>query len=161
VVKDKEYSERQILSQKSNGINMYSDFTFSIIKPNAVRTGKTGPILAMINEGGFEIAAMRMVKLTLPQAESFYSVHKGKPFYPGLIEFMTSGPVVVMILRHENAVEQFRKLIGNTDPAKAEPGTIRKTFAVSVQMNAVHGSDSVENAAIEANFFFSGIERFY
>jgi len=140
---------------------MYMDFTFSIIKPNAVRTGKTGPILAMINEGGFEIAAMRMVKLTLPQAESFYSVHKGKPFYPGLIEFMTSGPVVVMILRHENAVDQFRKLIGNTDPAKAEPGTIRKTFAVSVQMNAVHGSDSVENAAIEANFFFSGIERFY
>ena len=140
---------------------MYSDFTFSIIKPNAVRTGKTGPILAMINEGGFEIAAMRMVKLTTPQAESFYAVHKGKPFYPGLIEFMTSGPVVVMILRHENAVEQFRKLIGNTDPAKAEPGTIRKTFAVSVQMNAVHGSDSVENAAIEANFFFSGIERFY
>jgi nucleoside-diphosphate kinase len=140
---------------------MYTDFTFSIIKPNAVRTGKTGPILAMINEGGFEIAAMRMVKLTLPQAESFYAVHKGKPFYPGLVEFMTSGPVVVMILRHENAVDQFRKLIGNTDPAKAEPGTIRKTFAVSVQMNAVHGSDSIENAAIEANFFFSGIERFY
>lgn len=140
---------------------MYSDFTFSIIKPNAVRTGKTGPILAMINEGGFEIAAMRMVKLTLPQAESFYSVHKGKPFFQGLIEFMTSGPVVVLILRHDNAVEQFRKLIGNTDPAKAEPGTIRKTFAVSVQMNAVHGSDSVENAVIEANFFFSGIERFY
>jgi nucleoside-diphosphate kinase len=140
---------------------MYSDFTFSIIKPNAVRTGKTGPILAMINEGGFEIAAMRMVKLTLPQAESFYSVHKGKPFFEGLIEFMTSGPVVVMILRHENAVEHFRKLIGATDPAKAEPGTIRKTFAVSVQMNAVHGSDSVENAVVEANFFFSGIERFY
>jgi nucleoside-diphosphate kinase len=140
---------------------MYSDFTFSIIKPNAVRTGKTGPILAMINEGGFEIAAMRMVKLTIPQAESFYSVHKGKPFYEGLIEFMTSGPVVVMILTHENAVEQFRKLIGATDPAKAEPGTIRKTFAISVQMNAVHGSDSIENAAIEANFFFSGIERFY
>lgn len=140
---------------------MYSDFTFSIIKPNAVRTGKTGPILAMINEGGFEIAAMRMVKLTLPQAESFYAVHKGKPFFEGLIEFMTSGPVVVMILRHENAVDQFRKLIGATDPAKAEPGTIRKTFAVSVQMNAVHGSDSVENAIKEANFFFSGIERFY
>jgi nucleoside-diphosphate kinase len=140
---------------------MYSDFTFSIIKPNAVRTGKTGPILAMINEAGFEIAAMRMVKLTLPQAESFYSVHKGKPFYEGLIEFMTSGPVVVMILRHQNAVDEFRKLIGSTDPSKAEPGTIRKTFAVSVQMNAVHGSDSVENAIIEANFFFSGIERFY
>jgi nucleoside-diphosphate kinase len=139
---------------------MNSDITFSIIKPNAVRTGKTGPILAMINEGGFEIAAMRMVKMTIPQAESFYAVHKGKPFFEGLIEFMTSGPVVVMILRHENAVEQFRKLIGSTDPAKAEPGTIRKIFAVSVQMNAVHGSDSPENAAIEANFFFSGIERF-
>jgi nucleoside-diphosphate kinase len=139
---------------------MYTDFTFSIIKPNAVRTGKTGPILAMINEAGFEIAAMRMVRLTKPQAESFYSVHKGKPFYDGLVEFMTSGPVVVMILRHENAVEQFRKLIGSTDPGKAEPGTIRKLYAVSVQMNAVHGSDSVENAAIEANFFFSKVERF-
>ena len=139
---------------------MNSDFTFSIIKPNAVRTGKTGPILAMINEGGFEIAAMRMVKLTLSQAESFYSIHKGKPFFDSLIEFMTSGPVVVMILKHENAVDQFRKLIGATDPAKAEPGTIRRTFAVSVQMNAVHGSDSVENAIKEADFFFSGIERF-
>jgi nucleoside-diphosphate kinase len=140
---------------------MNSDFTFSIIKPNAVRTGKTGPILAMINEGGFEISAMRMVRLTISQAESFYAVHKGKPFFEGLIEFMTSGPVVVMILKHENAVEQFRKLIGATDPAKAEPGTIRRTFAVSVQMNAVHGSDSVENAIVEANFFFPGIERFY
>lgn len=139
---------------------MYSDFTFSIIKPDAVRTGKTGPILAMINEGGFDIAAMRMVKMTLPQAESFYSVHKGKPFFDGLVEFMISGPVVVMILRHVNAVDEFRKLIGATDPNKAEPGTIRKTFAVSVQMNAVHGSDSVENAIKEANFFFSGIERF-
>jgi nucleoside-diphosphate kinase len=139
---------------------MQPDFTFSIIKPNAVRTGKAGPILAMINEGGFEIAAMRMVKMTVQQAESFYSVHKGKPFFDGLIEFMTSGPVIVMILKHENAVDQFRKLIGATDPAKAEPGTIRKMFAVSVQMNAVHGSDSVENAVIEADFFFSGIERF-
>jgi nucleoside-diphosphate kinase len=139
---------------------MHHDFTFSIIKPNAVRTGKTGPILAMINESGFEIAAMRMVKLTPSQAESFYSIHKGKPFYDSLIEFMTSGPVVVMILKHKDAVDQFRKLIGATDPAKAEPGTIRRTFAVSVQMNAVHGSDSVENAIKEADFFFSGIERF-
>lgn len=139
---------------------MDNDITFSIIKPNAVRTGKTGPILAMINEGGFEITAMRMVRLTLPQAESFYAVHKGKPFYEGLVEFMTSGPVVVMILRHENAVNEFRKLIGATDPNKAEPGTIRKTFAVSVQMNAVHGSDSDENAIREANFFFSEIDRF-
>ncbi|MGC1391422.1 MAG: nucleoside-diphosphate kinase [Bacteroidales bacterium] len=139
---------------------MNSDFTFSIIKPDAVRTGKTGPILAMINEGGFEIAAMRMVKLTFSQAESFYSIHKGKPFFDSLIEFMTSGPVVVMILKHEDAVDHFRKLIGATDPAKAEPGTIRRTFAVSVQTNAVHGSDSVENAIREANFFFSEIERF-
>ena len=139
---------------------MHSDFTFSIIKPDAVRTGKTGPILAMINEGGFEIAAIRMVKMTLPQAESFYSIHKGKSFFEELIEFMISGPVVVMILKHENAVDEFRKLIGATDPNKAEPGTIRKTFAVSVQMNAVHGSDCVENAIREANFFFSDIERF-
>jgi nucleoside-diphosphate kinase len=140
---------------------MFNDFTFSIIKPNAVRTGKTGPILAMINEGGFEIIAMRMVKMTLPQAESFYSIHKGKPFFDELIEFMTSGPVVVMILMHENAVDKFRKMIGATDPTKAEPGSIRKIFGVSVQMNAVHGSDSVENAVTEANFFFSGIERFF
>jgi nucleoside-diphosphate kinase len=139
---------------------MQGDITFSIIKPNAVRTGKSGPILAMINEGGFEIVAMRMVRMTLQQAEIFYEVHKGKPFFEGLIEFMTSGPVVVMILRHENAVSEFRKLIGATDPAKAEPGTIRKTFAVSVQMNAVHGSDSDENAIREANFFFSGTDRF-
>jgi nucleoside-diphosphate kinase len=139
---------------------MQGDFTFAIVKPNAVRTGKTGPILAMINESGFEISAMRMVMMTISQAESFYSVHKGKPFFEGLIEFMTSGPVLVMILRHQNAVEEFRKLIGATDPAKAEPGTIRKTFAVSLQMNAVHGSDSDENAVREADFFFSGIERF-
>ena len=140
---------------------MYNDFTFAIIKPNAVRTGKTGPILAMINEGGFVIEAMKMVRLTKPQAESFYNVHKDKPFFEGLVDFITSGPVVVMILRHENAIAEFRKLIGATDPGKAEPGTIRKTFAVSVQMNAIHGSDSVENAQIEANFFFPGTERFY
>jgi nucleoside-diphosphate kinase len=139
---------------------MNGNFTFSIIKPNAVRTGKTGPILAMINEAGFEIAAMKMVRMTTGQAESFYAVHKGKSFYEGLIEFMTSGPVFVMILKHDNAVEEFRKLIGATDPNKAEPGTIRKIFAVSVQMNAVHGSDSDENAEKEASFFFSLFERF-
>jgi nucleoside-diphosphate kinase len=139
---------------------MNGNFTFSIIKPNAVRTGKTGPILAMINEAGFEIAAMKMVRMTTGQAESFYAVHKGKSFYEGLIEFMTSGPVFVMILKHDNAVEEFRKLIGATDPNKAEPGTIRKIFAVSVQMNAVHGSDSDENAEREASFFFSLFDRF-
>jgi len=139
---------------------MQGDITFSIIKPNAVRTGKTGPILAMINEAGFEIVAMRMVRMTLQQAEAFYEVHRERPFFQDLVEFMTSGPVVVMTLRHDNAVNEFRKLIGATDPAKAEPGTIRKIFAVSVQMNAVHGSDSDENALRETGFFFSEIERF-
>jgi Nucleoside diphosphate kinase len=139
---------------------MGGNFTFSIIKPDAVRTGKPGPILAMINEAGFEICAMKMVQMTTLQAESFYEVHKGKPFFEGLIEFMTSGPVFVMVLKHDNAVDEFRKLIGATDPAKAEPGTIRKMFAVSVQMNAVHGSDSDENAVREADFFFSVFERF-
>ena len=142
-------------------INMENDFTFGIIKPNAVRTGKAGPILSMINEAGFEISAMRMVQMTRPQAENFYDVHKGKSFFDDLVEFMTSGPIVVMILKHDNAVEEYRKLIGATDPAKAEPGTIRKLFAVSVQMNAVHGSDSVENAQREAGFFFSGFDRFF
>jgi nucleoside-diphosphate kinase len=140
---------------------MRNDFTFSIIKPNAVRTGKAGPILAMINEGGFEITAMKIVRLTREHAEAFYDVHRGKPFYDSLVEFMTSGPVVVMILKHDNAVDEFRKLIGATDPAKAEPGTIRKIFAVSVQMNAIHGSDSVENANREAGFFFPETERFW
>lgn len=139
---------------------MNNNITFSIIKPNAVRTGKIGPILARINEAGFEIAALRMVHLSLAQAEAFYGMHKGKPFYEGLIQFMISGPVVVMILKHENAVDEFRKIIGTTDPSKAEAGTIRKLYGVSVQMNAVHGSDSDENAIRESNFFFSSIERF-
>jgi nucleoside-diphosphate kinase len=139
---------------------MNGNITFSIIKPNAVRTGKTGPILAMINEAGFEIIAMKMVRMTLQQAESFYEVHRDKPFFESLVEFMSSGPVFVMILRHDNAVEEFRKLIGATDPAKAEPGTIRKLYAISVQMNAVHGSDSDENAQRESDFFFSTSERF-
>jgi nucleoside-diphosphate kinase len=139
---------------------MNGEYTFSIIKPNAFRTGKTGPILAMINEGGFEIIALKLIMMTSNQAEEFYAVHKGKPFYEDLVEFMTSGPVVVMILKHQNAVEEFRKLIGSTDPDKAEAGTIRKTFAVSLKMNAVHGSDSDENAQRESNFFFSEVERF-
>ncbi len=139
---------------------MQNDFTFAIIKPNSVRTGKAGPILSMINEAGFEISALRMVRMTRAQAEEFYDIHKGKSFFDGLVDFMISGPIIVMILKHANAVEEYRKLIGATDPAKAEPGTIRKLFAVSVQMNAVHGSDSNENAAREAGFFFSGFDRF-
>jgi nucleoside-diphosphate kinase len=139
---------------------MNSDYTFSIIKPDAVKAGKTGPILSMINEAGFEIAAMRMVRITSQQAEEFYAVHRERSFYKGLVEFMISGPVVVLVLRHENAVEEFRKLIGNTDPAKADKGTVRARFATDVQMNAIHGSDSPENAAREASFFFSSIEVF-
>ena len=108
----------------------------------------------MINEAGFEIAAMKMLRMTKEQAESFYAVHRERQFFEGLVEFMSSGPVLVMILRHENAVEEFRKLIGATDPAKAEPGTIRKIFAISVQMNAVHGSDSDENAERNQAFSF-------
>ena len=125
---------------------MNGKYTFSIIKPNAVRTGKTGPILSMINEGGFEIAAIKMVQMTIQQAEAFYEVHRGKPFYEGLVEFIISGPVVVLILKHDNAVDEFRKLIGPTDPEKAEQGTIRRNFGVSVKMNAIHGSDNDENA---------------
>ncbi len=140
---------------------MNGDYTFSIIKPDAMRTGKAGPILAIINENGFKIVAMKLVKLTIEQAEEFYAVHKGKPFFNDLVEFMISGPVIVMILRHQNAVEEFRKLIGSTDPSKADPGTIRKIFAVSVTMNAVHGSDSDENAKRESYFFFSETERFF
>jgi nucleoside-diphosphate kinase len=108
---------------------MNGNYTFSIIKPNAVRTGKTGPVLAMINEAGFEIAAMKMIRMSVSQAENFYAVHKDKPFFSSLVEFMSSGPIVVMILKHTDAVDDFRKLIGATDPANAEPGTIRKLFA--------------------------------
>jgi len=139
---------------------MNGDLTFAIIKPNAVRTGKSGPILAMINEAGFEITGLKMIMLTTQQAENFYDEHRDKPFFEGLIEFMTSGPVIVMILRRENAVEEFRNLLGNTDPEKAEPGTIRKIYAISVRMNAVHGSESDESPRREADFFFSDIERF-
>jgi nucleoside-diphosphate kinase len=140
---------------------MEEDFTFAIIKPNAVRNKHTGPILARINEAGFKIAAMKMLSMSRLQAEAFYDVHRGKPFFDGLVEFMSSGPVVVLILKTENSVEEFRKLIGNTDPAKAEEGTIRRLFAASLQMNAIHGSDSPENARKEAGFFFSGFERFW
>lgn len=139
---------------------MQNDITFAIIKPNAVRTGKTGPILAMICEAGFHISAMKMLQMTTLQAQEFYIVHKGRPFYNSLVEFMASGPVVVMILKHSRAVDEFRKLIGSTDPARAETGTVRKTFGVTVQMNAIHGSDSDENAQREAAFFFSVAERF-
>lgn len=139
---------------------MAGNITFTIIKPQAVANGHIGPILYRIHEGGFKISAMRMLWLTRGEAERFYEIHKERPFYRDLVEFMTSGPIVVAVLRKENAVEDYRKLIGATDPAKAEEGTIRKEFAESMRANAVHGSDSDKNALIESSFFFSGLQRF-
>ncbi len=139
---------------------MAGTYTFTIIKPGAVNNEHIGPILNMINNNGFHIAAMKLLELRTAQAQKFYAVHRERPFYNDLIKFMTSGPIVVAILEKENAVENYRKLIGNTDPVKADEGTIRKLFAQSMQMNAVHGSDSDENAKIESDFFFSNSERF-
>lgn len=131
-----------------------------MIKPDAVNNGHTGAILNDIIADGFKIVAMKYIHLTKESAGAFYAVHKERPFYHDLVEFMTSGPIVAAILEKENAVEDFRTLIGATDPAKAAPGTIRNKYAKSIDANAVHGSDSDENAAIEGNFFFSQFERF-
>jgi len=139
---------------------MAGNQTFTMIKPIAVKNNYIGAILKMINEAGFRIKAMKYTRLTKQQAEQFYSVHADKYFFEGLTEFMSSGPIVAAILEKENAVADFRKLIGATDPAKAEEGTIRKLYAESMSHNAVHGSDSDENAIIESDFFFSKMERF-
>lgn len=134
--------------------------TFTMIKPDAVENNYIGPILSKINEAGFRIKAMKYTQLSKAQAGRFYEVHKERPFYGELCEYMSSGPIVAAILEKDNAVADFRKLIGATDPAKAEPGTIRALYAKSIAANAVHGSDSDENAQIEGNFFFSELERF-
>lgn len=131
-----------------------------MIKPDATKRGYTGAILDQIIKAGFSIKAMKWTKLSTEQAGKFYEVHKERPFYGELVEFMSSGPIVAAILEKENAVADFRTLIGATNPAQAAEGTIRKQFASSVGENAVHGSDSDDNAAIEGNFFFSGLERF-
>lgn len=136
-----------------------SNRTFTMIKPDAVKNGHTGAIIDRIIREGFRIRAMKMLKLSPEKAGEFYAVHKERPFYGELVEFMSSGPIVAAILEKENAVEAFRKLIGATDPAKAEEGTIRKLYASSVGENAVHGSDSDANALIEGNFMFSGLEQ--
>ena len=132
-----------------------------MIKPDAVKKNYIGPILKMINEAGFRIVAMKYTKLSKEKAGEFYAVHKERPFYGELVDFMSSGPIVAAILEKENAVEDFRKLIGATDPSKADEGTIRKLYAASIGENAVHGSDSDENAAIEGDFHFSKLERFW
>ncbi len=131
-----------------------------MIKPNAVQNGFIGPILAKMNEAGFRISAMKLLKISKEQAKEFYRIHDGKPFFDGLVDFMSSGPIVAAILEKTNAVEDFRKLIGATNPEQAERGTVRELFGTNVQANAVHGSDSDENAEIEADFFFSKLERF-
>jgi nucleoside-diphosphate kinase len=134
--------------------------TFTMIKPDATQKGNTGAILKMINEAGFRIVAMKMTHLSKEKAGQFYEVHKERPFYSELVEFMSRGPITAAILEKENAVEEFRKLIGATNPAQADEGTIRKLFAASIGENAVHGSDSDENAKIEGDFFFSKLEQF-
>ena len=132
-----------------------SNKTLAIIKPDAVSDNKIGEIITMISKAGFKIKAMKMVKLTKGSAEGFYEIHRGKAFFDELIKYMTSGPCVPITLEKENAVEEYRKLIGATDPAKAEEGTVRKLYARNIQFNAVHGSDSDENALKEIAHFFS------
>lgn len=146
------------LIKKNN--TMSGNYTFTMIKPQAVRNEHIGGILNEINKHGFHISAMKMLQLKTEDAKKFYEVHKDKPFYDSLVNFMTSGPIVVAILEKENAVEEYRKTIGATNPENAAEGTIRKLFAESMEKNAVHGSDSDENAEIESNFFFAKNERF-
>lgn len=141
-------------------IQMATNRTFTMIKPDAVEANNIGSILAMMTEAGFRVVALKYTQLSEAQAGKFYEVHKERPFYGELVEFMSRGPIVAAILEKDNAVEDFRKLIGATNPAQAEEGTIRKRFAKSIGENAVHGSDSDENAELEGNFFFSQLERF-
>ena len=139
---------------------MYKNITFTMIKPCSVKSGNIGSILDKITKNGFKINAMKYTRMSRSQAEKFYEIHSERPFYNDLVEFMSSGPIVAAILEKENAVNDYRELIGSTDPSKAAEGTMRKLYGASVQENAVHGSDSDENAQIEANFFFSTFERF-
>jgi len=134
------------------------NLTLGIIKPDAVGAGKIGSIIQRIMDGGFKIRALKMLRMTLNDAEGFYAVHRERPFFPGLTEFMSSAPCVVMVLERPGAVKAWRDLMGATNPAQAEPGTLRKEFGASVSENAVHGSDSNENAAIEISYFFSQLE---
>ena len=136
-----------------------SNRTFTMVKPDAFSKGHSGAIIDKILKSGFSIVALKLLHLSKEKAGEFYAVHKERPFYGELVDFMSSGPVIAAILEKDNAVADFRKLIGATDPAKADEGTIRKLFAASVGENAVHGSDSDENARIEGDFFFSGLER--
>ena len=139
---------------------MATNRTFTMIKPDAVQDNHIGAITQMMEEGGFRVVAMKKTRLTTERAGEFYGVHKERPFYNDLVSYMSKGPIVAMILEKDNAVEDFRKLIGATNPEQAEEGTIRKRFAKSIESNAVHGSDSDENAKIEGDFFFKADEQF-
>lgn len=139
---------------------MATNRTFTMIKPDAVENGHTGAIINQITEAGFKIKAMKLTQLSRRDAELFYAIHKERPFFGELVAFMSRGPIVAAILEKDNAVEDFRKLIGATNPAEADKGTIRQKYAKSIGENAVHGSDSDENALIESNFHFSGREIF-
>jgi len=139
---------------------MATNRTFTMIKPDGVLNGHMGAILDKITKDGFKIVALKYTRLSAEVAGKFYEVHKERPFYKDLVSYMSSGTIVAAILEKENAVESFRKLIGATDPAKADEGTIRKLYAKSIEANAVHGSDSDDNAAIEGSFFFSKLEQF-
>jgi nucleoside-diphosphate kinase len=130
----------------------------SIIKPDGVRQGVAGKVIARLEEAGFEILGLRMIRMSKKQAEGFYAVHKERPFFSSLTDFMSSGPAIVLVLEKDNAIEDLRKIMGATDPAKAEAGTIRKDFATSVEANIIHGSDSPESAATEIPFFFTTLQ---
>lgn len=138
---------------------MQTNRTFTMIKPDAVANGHIGAIIDQITKAGFKIVAMKYTSLSPEMAGKFYDIHRERPFFKDLVDFMSSGPIVAAILEKDNAIEDFRNLIGATDPQKAAPGTIRNLFAKSIDANAVHGSDSDENAQIEGNFFFSAFER--
>ena len=139
---------------------MNTNITLTMIKPTAFKNNCTGKVLYKINEAGFRVVAMKVTKLSKEQAMKFYEVHAERPFYGELVDFMSSGPIIAAILEKENAVESYRNLIGATNPAEAAEGSIRKECGTNIGENAVHGSDSDENAAIEAAFFFSELERF-
>jgi len=132
--------------------------TFSIIKPDAVAAGNAGNILAMLEAAGFKILGLRMTRLTQPEAEGFYAVHRERPFFAGLVKFMTEGPIVVMALERESAISKLREVMGATNPTNAAEGTIRKKFATSIERNCIHGSDAPETAAVELAYFFRSVE---
>jgi nucleoside-diphosphate kinase len=132
--------------------------TFTILKPDTVNAGKAGAIISEIEKAGFRIRAMKMLHLTEPQAQNFYYVHKERPFFASLVKFMTEGPIVAMVLESDNAIERLRKVMGATDPAKAEGGTIRKQFGTNIERNAIHGSDGPETATFEIGYFFNQLE---